>query len=256
MAIVLLILITTTAEAAAKKKKTPNYASAIAKLKAQIAEAQSALNSVNQKLSPAKGKESEAKSRVQSIVSAMEGAQSSLRNAHDTLQEIEKHILATEDEAGEFAKSQKALDDVRQKLHAAQERILKSPEYLAKKQDAIESPNRSDLLADLRKKSLEDDAEYDAALDVFPDAKMKCESLRLELFKKNEDWVTSAKMVTETTAAYNELVDKLTGALLSEGAAKDAIRKFTPSASAAQATIAQDEAILKALQAKQQKKKK
>jgi chromosome segregation ATPase len=165
-----LILITniasTAAAAAPKKKKTPNYASAIAKLKAQIAEAQSELNSVNQKLSPAKGKESEAKSRVQSIVSAMQGAQSSLRNAHDTLEEIEKHILAVEDEAGEFAKSQKALDDVRQKLHAAQERILKSPDYLAKKQDAMDSPNRADLLADLRKKSLEDDAEYEDQIRV------------------------------------------------------------------------------------------
>ena len=250
------LLATTSAEAAAKKaKKKPNNTAAIAQLKADIANAQSILQSVRDKLSGANGKESDAASRVQAAMSGIDGAKSSLRNARQTLDEIERKILGAQGEDSDYAKAEKAFEAAKQKLHDEQERVLTSSEYLAKKDAALAGPNKADDLVTVRKGALENDTDYQAALRAYKDAKSLVEGLKQDLLKQDPDWVAASKSLLEATAAEGDLEAKLQAGVMSESAAKDLIRKFAPTANAEQARIAADQAALNAMQKNTTKKK-
>ena len=223
----------------------------IKKTRAAILTAQQVLAEATQQATAAQGKGAESQTRVDAAMATIGASEADAQSASEFLELLEDRIESSQSVDSEFGRAKAAFNTAEQRLLAARDRVLNSPEYKAKYEKAVARGGGSALAA-IGNEVLNADAEYDRAKRMYDSAKKTLAQERAKLLDENSEWGDATADAREARRQLADAQNQLRGSLLHKTAAAASYRNAMKAGTAARATIQRGSANLKRLE--QQKK--
>ncbi len=203
IAVVTLALVLSSSEAEAQRRGRSGAAAAAARKRAMIASIQSRLTAARQLLAAAEnqtqmsqGEVNQAVSKLSEIRTSLESDEQEAAEAAKSLHEIEDAVL---DKSSEFRLLEQALDTAKDDLHAVVHKVIKR---LGKHADVADDTCRMADMAQLsneERKRLEEDKDYQKAVELMEAQARKVTQLRQKLFQADPQWVAVRKEAADAT---------------------------------------------------------
>lgn len=194
----------------------------------------------------------EANKQLKASVTGIDALEEKVKKAVQRLKDLEKKIEDAEPADSKFVKARTALEEAEKAYRQAQDRVLKSPEYVAKYTALVQSEAESPAV--LRKQALDNDEGVTKAKGNLDAAKGPYSKAREELLEKHPEWSEASQAVRDAKKQLADAVNKVGGQVLHKRTASRDLKDAAAAAAAAQAAEKQDEAKLKKLNAEKHKK--
>jgi len=250
-AIALLFVWASFSSAATRRKRGSSYnaqaaKAAAARIAAQVSAAKTVLAQAQAELIAIQGTASAAQSKVEGAASTLRGAKASLRVAEGSLKDIERQIAESQSDDSRFGKAEDAYEDALDAFNEVQERILNSPEYVAKKQDGATGVT-------LHEDLIHEEAYLDAA-ERLKSTKGIFESVKLATFSAVPEWQTAVKLIKETQIEMNAAEAQVRSGMFAQMGLTNAAQAAAATANRAETVVNSGQAVASKLKTNTKKK--
>lgn len=249
--LIVIVLCASVLQGATRRRRGSSYnaqaaKAAAARIAAQVGAAKTVLAQAQAELNAIHGTASAAQAKVQGAASTLQGAKASLRAAEAGLKEIERQIAESQSEDSRFAKAEDAYEDAVEALKDVQERILKSPDYVAKKQAGAGAAALHE--------SLIQEEEYQDAAECVKLAKGVYDSVKLSTFSDNSEWRSGMRLIKDTQAEMNAAEAQIRNGMFAQMGLTNAAQAAAATANRAEVVVQAGQAAAKKVQPSTKKK--
>jgi len=161
-------------------------------LRQQVSQLEKQLPGARDKLKKSEGELKDNEKSLDAAKEKVEKAKASVKSLNQQLAEITKRIEEGQPEASALAKARTAYLAAKKAYADAVTRIENSAEYKAAYEKAVDSPNRTELMPQVRKKWIDEDAAVAESRGKLLEAKSIYEGLLNEMLRKDSGWVDAS----------------------------------------------------------------
>ena len=252
-----LLLVSTSADAAprghnaaaAARQRRQNMINAAT---AQITAARKTLEAAETAAADASSRLLAARQRVENAKGAIDQARELERELERKRKSIEAEVFAAEGSDSPYALASDEFTHAQESLRFHEKRVADSEEFKRQHDEAVKTAaakgtEQATAVKKVRDAAFENDPDYARAKDRFKAAKSKFDRIKLELLRKNPQWVESAGERKGASQDESKSDNEATRAAFQKLPAARDLRAANAMASAARESIMQAENILRSL---------